>query len=400
MKLTISYLLLWLLISTSVLSADLRETLLRQAANDNGYRPPSEINLKFNLDQSIIGKKLFESELLSFNSNTSCQSCHLDEFSSADGLPNAVGVGGEGRGLSRLTSGGSVVPRNTLPLWGRGSLGFETFFWDGKVEKIDGVVNSQFGLVSPSEDPLVTAVHLPFVEIREMVMDNKEISTKYKTESISSAKLILNSLVEKLKTIKLGVELSSSLDKNIDELEFIDIVTAITGHIKNNFAIGESKFSQFYEGKGQLSKNEIDGGLIFYGKGRCSSCHSGPHFSDFKFHNIIFPQLGFGKNGFGIDYGRFNVTKNYKDLYKFRTPPLANVSKTRPYGHSGSLKTLVSVIVSHFDPLRYFNTKDLDPIRRRELFVRIQSTAGQPNPTYLDNMEIKDLIAFLNTLSF
>ena len=154
------------------------------------------------------------------------------------------------------------------------------------------------------------------------------------------------------------------------------------------------------EGKDTLSRKQLQGGLIFYGKGNCASCHSGAHFSDFKFHTIINPQMGFGKNGFGIDYGRFNVTRDYQDLYKFRTPPLANVIETAPYGHSGSVRTIEEIIVSHFDPLRYFDMQKLDVVRRRELFERIQTTVDQPNVAYLDNKEINDLIEFLKTLTF
>ena len=69
-------------------------------------------------------------------------------------------------------------------------------------------------------------------------------------------------------------------------------------------------------------------------------CHSGPYFSDFKFHVVAFPHLGFGVNGFGVDYGRFNATFDPVDRYKFRTPPLYNVVKTGPYGHSGSVATV------------------------------------------------------------
>ena len=85
------------------------------------------------------------------------------------------------------------------------------------------------------------------------------------------------------------------------------------------------------------------------------TCHYGPYFSDLKFHVVPFPQLGFGKNGFGVDYGRFNVTFDPKDLYKFRTPPLFNVEKTAPYGHSGSVATIQEAIAAHFDPLRLVN---------------------------------------------
>ena len=296
-------------------------------------------------------------------------------------------------------SDGLIVPETPATLGKRCHWIFYLLLgWKGTKRRCQLI--SQFGDMAPSDDPLITAVHLPFVEIREMVVDDQTVDENYKDETVSSARKIMDRLIAKLAKDELGQELAISVKKNKDELAFIDVATAVAHHIKNQFALGESKFSRFMEGKDTLSKKQLQGGLIFYGKGNCASCHSGAHFSDFKFHTIINPQMGFGKNGFGIDYGRFNVTRDYQDLYKFRTPPLANVIKTAPYGHSGSIRTIEEIIVSHFDPLRYFDMQKLDVVRRRELFERIQTTDDQPNVAYLDNKEIDELIEFLKTLSF
>jgi len=144
----------------------MREQALRNAALDSGVVPLKDIQIQTDPEMVAVGEKLFESTLLSFNGETSCQTCHLDEFSSADGLANAIGTRGEGEGNERLMSGGDIVPRNTLALWGRGTKGFDTLFWDGKVQKVGPDIISQFGTDSPSTDPLVVAAHLPFVEIR------------------------------------------------------------------------------------------------------------------------------------------------------------------------------------------------------------------------------------------
>ena len=72
---------------------------LKEAALSNGFQKPEEINSLFDKEKSELGNKLFHDELLSLNSTTSCSSCHLTKFSSADGLPNAIGTGGEGEGI-------------------------------------------------------------------------------------------------------------------------------------------------------------------------------------------------------------------------------------------------------------------------------------------------------------
>jgi cytochrome c peroxidase len=123
--------------------------------------------------------------------------------------------------------------------------------------------------------------------------------------------------------------------------------------------------------------------------------------SDFGFHAIAMPQLGFGKNGFGIDYGRFNVTHDPEDLYKFRTPPLLNAEKTAPYGHSGSMATLEEAIVAHFDPLHQFDPASLTSLDRHEFFKRLAASADSGLLMgYLDDAEVEALVGFLKTLSF
>ena len=48
------------------------------------------------------------------------------------------------------------------------------------------VIRSQFGIVLPSSDALLTVVHLPPVEIREMIDDDEDVS-RFKRESTGAA---------------------------------------------------------------------------------------------------------------------------------------------------------------------------------------------------------------------
>jgi cytochrome c peroxidase len=114
-----------------------------------------------------------------------------------------------------------------------------------------------------------------------------------------------------------------------------------------------------------------------------------------------FTQIGFGKNGFGIDYGRFNVTHDPTDLYKFRTPPLLNVTKTAPYGHSGSLPTLEAAITQHFDPLRNIRPQEMGPLERAEFYRRIAASSSSVIfLAILTNEDVANLVAFLRTIEF
>lgn len=377
------------------------EDIIREAARKNGLTPAAQTYPSINEKLIATGKTLFKSKALSLNGNIACQTCHLDEFGSADGIPNAVAVGGEGKGAERVMGRGGIVPRNTLPFWGRGGKGFDVFFWDGKVDFSDGKV-SQFGDAVPSDDPLVTAVHLPVAEIREMLAENKMVLAN-KTESVEGARHLYAAVMDQLRANEPDAvgALANAYSINSADVNFEHVATSLASFIRDRFRLRDTRFHRFvFEGE-SLNEDELRGAQLFYGKGKCANCHSGAYLSDLRFHAVPLPQIGFGKNGFGVDYGRFNVTHNPDDLYKFRTPPLFNVEKTAPYGHSGSVATMREAILFHFDPLRGIDSSKMTALDRHEYFKRLAASADSTILTgYLDDQEVNALVAFLKTLSF
>lgn len=379
----------------------MRDNVLREAAKRAGFVPANQTHVQVDQKLVAVGKLIFQSKKLSLDRETACASCHLDRFGSSDGLPNAVGTQGFGEGMERLSNGGDIIPRNTMPFWGVGGIGYDVFFWDGKVQKTSGAVISQFGDASPSTDPLIVAVHLPPVEIGEMVSDT-QANEALQTESLDTVSSVYERLLEELwKDDQIKTALYAATGKSDGELVFLDVAKAVASFIRDNFKLKSTAFHKFVFNGGQLTDQEIAGGLIFYGKGRCSICHNGPYFSDMQFHAVPFPQVGFGKNGFGVDYGRFNVTLNPDDRYKFRTPPLFNVSKTSPYSHSGSIVELADAIRAHVDPFAVFDPTKLPQIQRAEYYQSFKAWADEPLVgVALDEEDIGNLISFLQTLEY
>ena len=162
----------------------------------------------------------------------------------------------------------------------------------------------------------------------------------------------------------------------------------------------QTKFHKFVFDGGELTQAELDGGLIFYGRGRCIACHAGLYFSNFRYHAVAFPQIGFGRNGFGVDEGRYNITLDPKDRFLFRTPPLFNLSKTAPYSHSGSVATLKQAIIAHFDPLSLVELDHMSARARGDLFQRLGVAAQETLPSPLTEDDVNDLEGFLRTLEF
>ncbi|MCS6924847.1 MAG: methylamine utilization protein MauG [Candidatus Binatia bacterium] len=138
---------------------------------------------------------------------------------------------------------------------------------------------------------------------------------------------------------------------------------------------GNAPFDRWYfAGEAEAVSEEAKAGFaIFTGKGRCVSCHLiGEHaalFTDHAFHNTgvahlpLIPEktvevdLG---SGFVVrlprtqldqvllppekDLGRYEVTLDPADLWRYKTPSLRNVALTAPYMHNGVLLTLDEVI--------------------------------------------------------
>lgn len=382
-------------------SDTMRIEALRRAALTNGAARAADLIIATQPARVEVGRLIFESPKMSLNGSISCRDCHLDEFGSTDGLPNAIGVGGEGKGPERLDSNGRILPRNVLPFWGRGGKGFNTFFWDGRVTKdADGIV-SQFGVEVPSTDPLVVAAHLPSVELREMVEDTPQIRNAYVAENVSDANSIQRTLAQRFANDdEIGPLLVQVYSKTKSAIVFSEVADALSQFIRHEFRMRPTAFERFVFEGGPIASEQLAGGILFYGRGRCASCHTGPYFSDFSFHSVAFPQAGFGKNGFGIDEGRYNATLDPRDRFLFRTPPLHNVTITAPYSHSGSLSSLDKAIIAHFDPLRLVDTQSMTVQERSDLYVRLGTASRETLPSALTDSEVRQLVAFLGMLEF
>ena len=152
---------------------------------------------------------------------------------------------------------------------------------------------------------------------------------------------------------------------------------------------GNSRFDRWYYGKekGALTPQEITGFEIFKDKGNCESCHKISDkyalFIDNAFHDIGHGwEQNHKKNKKLQDLGRYEVTRDKLDKWRYRTPTLRNIALTAPYMHNGSMKTLDEVV-------RFYNDGGAPHF-------------GQDNriePLNLNEQEISALVAFLKSLT-
>ncbi len=149
-----------------------------------------------------------------------------------------------------------------------------------------------------------------------------------------------------------------------------------------------SRFDRWYFGreKGLLSKQEVAGFQLFTGKADCASCHQigdkDALFTDQAFHDIGHGWEQNQKKSEAKDLGRYEVTLDKRDKWRFRTPTLRNVAVTAPYMHDGVFSTLKEVIE--------FYNKGGAPHSGQD--VRIKKLN-------LSKEEIESLEAFLKTLT-
>lgn len=140
----------------------------------------------------------------------------------------------------------------------------------------------------------------------------------------------------------------------------------------------DAKYDQVRRGENSFTASEEKGYLLF--REHCATCHSEPLFTDHSFRNTGLPN----KNG---DTGRYHITSDSGDLYKFKVPTLRNVELTYPYMHDGSLGTLKSVLDHYSEGMIFYS--NLDTVFLNE----------EPHGLRLTEREKEDIISFLHTLT-
>lgn len=98
----------------------------------------------------------------------------------------------------------------------------------------------------------------------------------------------------------------------------------------------------------------------------------------------------------GEDLGRYLVTKNPEDAGRLKIPGLREVSRTGPWFHNGSMKTLADVI-------RFYSRGNPEHSQKRSTVhdgIALRSEkSGMVRMLELSDEEISQLEAFLRTLS-
>jgi len=286
-------------------------------------------------------------------------------MSSADGLALSFGEGGTGLGKERSSGDGKskasrLIARNSPALFNLGSDKITALFHDGRIEVNKHFPNDVFSpegkrLRGGLSSKLAVQAMFPVTSRFEMAGFSNENSVA-KSANKGRRGEVWNELADRIRyNGQYIVAFNKVYGQSQTSLRYVDIANAIGAFVDMNFRSISSPFDAYMAGdKTALSAEQKKGMDLFYGKAKCSNCHSGVFQTDNLYHSIGLPQVGPGipseeRVPFS-DHGRELVTHNPKDRYKFRTPSLRNVELTAPYGHSGAYKTMEAILEHHIDP--------------------------------------------------
>lgn len=277
-----------------------------------------------------LGKKIFYDGRLSSDGTISCGFCHVQ----ADAFTH------HGHTFSHGVNDG-VGTRNAPAVQ---NMAYQTqFFWDGASDHIE--------LLSMAPISNELEMNGNIIDIINMMKNDSEYKKLYK-QAFPNGEINAENMLKAL-------------------AQFMTVLTS-----------SNSRFDKYRrnEAGGTLTQEELDGYALFNQK--CAICHATDIFTDNTFRNNglpLNPQIN--------DVGRFRVTQQESEKYKFKVPSLRNVEKTAPYMHDGRFYTLEAVLNHYASGVT--NTQNLDPLLYNSGVYGIPLTSDEKSK----------IIAFLKTLT-
>jgi cytochrome c peroxidase len=334
--------------------------------------------------QVELGRLLFFDKVLSGNRDVACATCHDPSAALTDGMRLSVGTGGTGVTAQRTVGAGrELVPRNAPSLLNQG-VGHFYSLWDGRVNEEGGfgLIKAPPGVVFPPglSGILAGQAMLPVlnrVEMRGNAGDVDRFGNPNELASISDAQpaQVWQGVMNRLLAIQDYASRFAAAYPGIpaQSIGFQHAANAIAAFQVAAFTRTNSPFDRYLaRDNSALTDEEKRGGILFFGRAQCASCHFGALLGGSQFANIGVPQFGPGVGASApLDRGRGELfpSVSFYD-FAFRVPSLRNVELTAPYMHNGAYSTLEQV-VRHYtnadSALRNYDPAQLDPALRSTL---------------------------------
>jgi cytochrome c peroxidase len=240
-----------------------------------------------------LGRNLFFDPRISIDGTVSCSRCHLPALHATDGLPTSHGVHDQ------------VVPRNAPTVLNAG-LYFKQH-WDGVFANVEE--QAKKALLGPA----------------------------FGAPDYAAA-------MARVKAIGGYAEMFRAAFPGEAEPVTEDNWAKAIGAYERTL-VSPSRFDDYLGGKGDaLSAAERKGLRTFIDTG-CVECHKGAGLGGGGFRKFgVVSDYWKATGSKDIDKGRFGVTKDSADMYKFKVASLRNVAMTPPYFHDGSVDGLPKAV--------------------------------------------------------
>lgn len=359
-----------------------------------------------------LGRALFFDKIVSGNRDVSCGSCHTMPYHTTDQMTLSIGTGGTGPSPYRQLGTGGFSSRNAPELFNRGHPAWRRFFWDGRIESTDsGLVTPAGPAVPPGlSGPLAAQALFPMIARTEMRGQLGENGIADLPDG--DPRPMWDSILSRIRAIPGYDSLARAAfpGRPVPIAGVADLANAIAAFVGSRWFLAHAPFDDFLAGDdAAMSQAAIRGGLLFFGRARCSVCHRGPLLTDFEYHNVGIPEFGPGIGG-QPDRGRALVTGAPADAHAYRTPSLRNVAHSPPYMHNGAYAGIVAAIRHYRDvrqSLESFDTTAIDARLRAGVDLSAAGLASISQtldpvvraPLRLTDNDVDDLLAFLLSLS-
>jgi cytochrome c peroxidase len=306
-----------------------------------GLLPPVEFpaDNPYSKPKAELGKALFFSPRLSSSGAIACASCHDPDLAWADGRTVAFGHDRQ--------AGKRNTPSILFSAYTRKQ------FWDGRADSLEDQVKG------------------PIVSENEMAASEEQVIKRI-AEAPGLAQMFTDAFG----------------DANVTMDRIADAVATF----ERTMVVGRSRFDVFLSGRNQhaMSDSAVRGLHLFRTTARCMNCHNGPAFTDGQFHNL---GLTYYRRKYE-DLGRYEITKDPKDVGRFKTPSLRNVARTEPLMHNG-LFDLPGVLRAYNNGMA--TNPPRTPEQRADPLYPVKSI--HLRSLGLNSQDLEDLEEFLKTLS-
>ncbi len=261
-----------------------------------------------------LGRQLYFDPRLSADFSVSCAFCHDPSEGFARNTQFGVGIKGQTGGRNSPVSYNRILSDNQ--------------FWDGRAGSLEEQA------VGPIANPIE--------------MGNTHEACVLCLQGIEGYKRQFDKIFGKMDIDAVGEALASferAIVTGPAPFDYAEALKPFEELEPEDFADNDELKARYEEAKAGAEANPLSESakrgmaLYFSEKASCSACHVGANLTDEKYHN-----LGVGMDKENPDVGRFEVTKDEKDMGAFKTPTIRNVAMSAPYMHDGSQQTLEEVV--------------------------------------------------------